>query len=198
MITVVGKEGSGKSALVNNIVGEKVAEERASVFNRPSTMTVYRSKFGKHEMAIYDTQGFRQHVYTSSDEDVIKEISEPMNSDSSILTLCVPMNQREPSTDDVETMRKITEKFGTDVWKKGIIGLTFANEVNPGEFKKKLFDYTIILRKILKQEAKVPVRIADLVPVIPVGYSDPLLHDCENWMARLMSITAQRAKLGAV
>lgn len=198
MITMVGKVGSGKSALMNNIVGEKVAEERTSAFNGPNTMTVRRIKFGEREYTIYDTQGFRQHAYTSSDEDVIEEISEPVNSDSNILTLCVPMNQLQPSTDDVQTLRKVTEKFGTNVWKNGIIALTFANEVKPGEFKKKLSDWTIILRNILKREAKVPASIANSVPVIPVGYTDPLLHDCEDWMAQFKSTVAQRAELGAI
>lgn len=190
--------GSGKSALVNNIMGKKVAEERASAFNGPSTMTKHSMMIGDYDVTIYDTPGFRQRVYTSSDEEVIEEISEPVNSDSSVLMLCIPMNQQQPSTDDVQTICKVTEKFGTNVWKNGIIALTFANEVKPGEFKKKLSDWTIILRNVLKREAKVPARIANSVLVVPVGYTDPLLHDCEDWKARLMSTIAQRAELGAI
>lgn len=190
--------GSGKSALVNNIVGEKVAEERASAFNGPSTMTKHSMMIGNIELTFYDTPGFRQRVYTSSDEEVIEEISEPVTSDSNVLTLCVPMNQQQPSTDDVQTIRMVTEKFGTNVWKNGVIVLTFANEVKPGVFKKKLSDWTIILRDILKREAKVPARIANFVPVIPVGYTDPLLHDCEDWKAQFKSTVAKRTELGAI
>lgn len=48
-----------------------------------------------------------------------------------VFVFCTEMNTTRFRDDDVKTIQKLTEAFGPQLWEHAVVGLTFANKVNP-------------------------------------------------------------------
>ena len=49
--------------------------------------------------------------------------------DVDIFVYCTPIIQTRLGQDDLDSIRSLTQALGDDIWKKGLIALTFANEI---------------------------------------------------------------------
>ena len=72
-VLLIGETGSGKSALINNLLGKEVAPEGHTCRSETDTITQYRGTVAGVPVALYDTPGTDDRK-SASDTDVCKEI----------------------------------------------------------------------------------------------------------------------------
>ncbi|KAJ7384185.1 hypothetical protein OS493_023514 [Desmophyllum pertusum] len=101
---------------------------------------------------------------------------------------------RFPRTDDLETMKKLTQTLGVKLWDHAVVVLTFANMVllSPSEKAKGVNEKDAFnsqfqcLKKRIQQaliKIGVPEDVAVNVPVVPTGdVCEPRLPDRDNWL----------------
>ena len=76
-ILITGRTGAGKSALVNSIVGEYVAEEGDSPYGETIKVTKYEKKIGAVTVTIYDSPGLQDGINDKKIEDqYLKDLEE--------------------------------------------------------------------------------------------------------------------------
>ena len=193
-ILVTGRMGAGKSALVNSIVGEYVAEEGDSAKGETKKVTPYEKKIGDIVITIYDSPGLQDGV--EDKEKYLKELEEKC-SGVDLNLYCVRMTDgMRPSEKDA--IMELSNAFGFDeFWQNTSFVLTFANEVKPPRsssltsvthFGKRMAEWRFLLRRVLIEDAKITNKVAGDVPIIPAGYSDePSLPAAEYdyWLREL-------------
>ena len=59
---------------------------------------------------------------------ILKDIVENCR-DVDIFVYCTSLTQMRLGQDDLNSIRNLTQALGDDIWKKGLIALTFANEI---------------------------------------------------------------------
>ena len=188
-IFVTGKTGTGKSSLVNGIVGQQLADEGSTLDPSTATVTKYQCRVGNVTVNVWDSPGLQDG--TSREAEYIEDIKRSC-SDVDLYIYCIRMSETRFVQDnpDIRAMHKLNDTLGMVMWNNTIFVLSFANDVvDTGEeelgltgqdlekhFSKRLAGWTERLRQTLEQELKIPDDIAQQVRVIPAGYhSSPQL-----------------------
>ncbi len=204
-ILVVGNTGTGKSALINGMTGEKVAAEAVDTFEKGTT-SVGAYTHPDSDIMFLDTPGLQDG--SGMDIEYITGMKNEGCADANVVLYCVNMNARFQH-EDHETIMNLTEGLGKGIWSKTIVALTFANEVvdginhqhkrRPG--KKSVRDTFTDLLKSWKdllidavESAGVDNEIAKCIPIVPAGYNmGKLFPDDDNdWVESLWHVHAVR------
>ena len=212
-ILVTGQTGAGKSALVNGIVGQYVAEEGGTLDPATSRVTEYYHRIGEVDVVIFDSPGLQDGT---TNEDKYLEDMETKCRQIDLVLYCTKMDAPRLGAADIEAIRKLTSAFGTKFWHNAVFVLTFANKVEPPprrQFDNKPWETdadlrTYFVKRVAGWAEKLRVQlttngvseeVADQVTVVPAGYyMEPALPDCEHWLSQLwfecLDRTAEQAK----
>ena len=172
-ILVIGPTGSGKSTLINALMGDTVAKEGAGAASVQSEVEVHQGKYEGITIKVYDTTGFSD-TEGQSEAAIIRDIAKANKFD--LILICMRMDSR--ADDKVRRMfDALGDMMNKEMWERSVVVLTFANiflqlknikklpnkseavrnEIN--EFKRYLHGF---LRDKIKQEAinEIPFCIA--------------------------------------
>ena len=108
-IMITGKTGSGKTALINGLIGRKLGEE-GEVLTR-MTAHVEAKEFSLNGMVakIWDTPGLQDGT---DEEDRYLDEMKKYCSNCNLYIYCVNMSQKRLDSADITAMRKLTNTFG--------------------------------------------------------------------------------------
>jgi GTPase Era involved in 16S rRNA processing len=196
-ICVIGRTGTGKSALVNSMVGktDARAEEGDTASRVTAVVARYRRRIGNCTIFIYDSPGLHD------DKEIVDQYWKDLEENCGEVDLnlyCVRMNNKmQPS--EIDAIKKFSFVFRkNDFWRKTLFVLTFANEiVLPKQkisskllkhFRDQLTEWEKHLQKALTDKAGISEEAAANVPVVPAGYRDELslrAAKCNDWLSRL-------------
>ena len=150
-VLVAGETGTGKSSLVNKIIGENVASAGLGSRSIQKDVTCYvktihdhTASIGCHRVLLYDTPGLNDTDLTA--EEICRMMVEKTSGCVHVLIYCIDITSRFRRSDR-ELLTNLTKTFGTGIFDRTVFALTKADRVlseNPekdldalrGEFKK--------------------------------------------------------------
>ena len=210
-VFVTGKTGTGKSSLVNGILGKELAVEGDTLDPSTSKVTNYQFTVDDILINVWDSPGLQDG--TSREEEYIKDIKRNCTDDVDLYVYCIRMSETRFVRDnrDIRAMHILNDNLGMGMWRNAIFVLSFANDiVDTGEedlgltgeeledhFNTKLTDWTKRLRQTLEEELGLPEYIAQRVKVIPAGYrTSPQLIEKSGdyWLSKLWMAALYAAK----
>ena len=190
-ILATGNLATGKSALVNCLIGEEVAPEGKSLDQETTEVMRYQVTIQGLQFNIWDSPGIE--AYAEDELQNMKKIAESVPK-TDLLLYCIRMDDALLRKQDILTINHFTYAFGEAVWNNAVFALTFANMVLPARnkdnplhrkrhFEEKLQTWTKELHEALKN-AGVSEMTVETIPVAPAGYyCEPSLpDDRENWL----------------
>ncbi|KAF7147833.1 hypothetical protein RHSIM_Rhsim03G0155200 [Rhododendron simsii] len=123
-ILVMGKGGVGKSSTVNSIIGERVMAVSAFQSEGPRPMIVSRSRAG-FTLNIIDTPGIVEGGYVNDQAlELIKRFL--LNKTIDVLLYVDRLDAYRVDNLDKQVVRAITDSFGKEIWRRGMVVLTHA------------------------------------------------------------------------
>lgn len=153
---------------------------------------------------MFDTPGLADG--TGNEEDYLEKIKEKVT-DFDAFIFCTEMNTRRFRNDDIKTIQKLTEAFGSQLWEHAVVVLTFANEVHPPPSERdaniqEFFDQRVRVFKKKIQEVVlkvgVPGEVVINVPFVAAGdLSEPRLPGIDNWLTAFWIATFKRLNRSA-
>ena len=184
-ILVAGKAGTGKSTLINGIVGKQVTKEGRRLTPETSEVQHHILQVDEVTVQIFDSPGLQDK--TKNEEKYIAEIRDKC-SNVDLFLYCIKMSEVRFFTgcDDAVAMKRLFKALGTRLWANGIIVLTFANDligiareqeidVAP-YFQDRFKKITRKIRDFLRDEVKIQSEIANNVTIVCAGHiRKPLL-----------------------
>ena len=209
-IFVFGKTGVGKSSLINTLLGKEIAEEGEDIYSQTRAVTSYteqRSIKTVHqtiegvEVTMWDSPGLKDP--DTDESQTLKDIDENCK-DIDIFVYCTSLTQTRIGQDEYDSIMNLTHALGEGIWKRGLIALTFANEVRPSPsshataeeyFRKRVSDWGEALRNAI-QKTGVNDKIVKEVPVIPTSYRELPLPDTTggDWFSAFWSACLSRTR----
>lgn len=152
-------------------------------------MTSYDFTINDVDITVFDTPGLAEGP--RKDEEHLQEIKEKVTA-FDVFIFCTEMDTERFRNDDINTIQKLTEAFGSQLWEHAVVALTFANRVRPPFSKKGMkeqdfFDqrYRMFKKKIQKvvKEVGVPDEVLSFVPFVATGdLNEPRLPGSHNWV----------------
>ena len=205
-ILITGKTGTGKSALINGIVGADVATEGENLKRGTYEVKEFDLTRNEVKIVIWDTPGLQDTVEVQGE--YMKKMQSAGCGNADLVLYCTRMDDTRLRVDDIEAIKKLTAGFGKDMWRHALFILTFANKVDKtikrpkkGEpkkseeeiqkiqseyFKQRIREWKEMLGEALR-EAGVSKKVADKLIPVPAGYDKQVaLPDRGNWLSPLV------------
>ena len=207
-IVLAGKMGTGKSTLVNGLVGQRIAVEGNKAFTE-TTKIVCCSKAvdisseileKTINVRVWDTPGLGDPF--GDDEATAKEIAEKCK-EADLLIYCLDIRGRF-AYDDATAIKLLTEALDQQMWKHAVFVLTFANTVEAKdgrdavtELKEKISSWTDAITRLMKEKLKFPRDIANNISVIPAGYRHYQPPGIDDWFSPFWAESFTKTKPSA-
>ena len=177
---VVGKTGVGKSTLINNIFGKKLAETGDDLEPGTTKAEVIHSIINGTVVTICDTPGFRDGQ--DKDEEYSEDIFQSCGSPDVVL-FCIRMDETRWSGDYKATVLGLNSALGKHIWNNIVLVLTFADNVDFNANREMTWK-----KKFSEQLQKIGVS-KNVMSSIPVVMSSstvgPNLSGTRNWLPKL-------------
>ena len=167
-------------------------------------VTPYKFLINKVEITVFDTPGLADG--TGNEQDYLEKIKEKVTT-FDVFIFCTEMNTRRFRNDDIKTVQKLTDAFGSKLWEHAVVALTFANEVQPPPSHKdanpqEFFDERVRVFKKKIQDVVlnvgVPGEAVINVPFVAAGdISEPRLPGIDNWLTAFWIATFKRLNRSA-
>jgi hypothetical protein len=165
-----------------------------------SIKTVHQTIEGV-KVTMWDSPGLKD---PETDENQTLEAIEENCKDIDIFVYCTSLIQTRIGQDEYDSIRNLTRALGDGIWERGLIALTFANEVRPSPssrataeeyFRKRVSDWGKALRNAI-QKTGVNDEIVQKVPVIPTSYRELPLPDTTgaDWFSAFWSTCIERTR----
>lgn len=204
-ILVIGRTGSGKSTLINNIFGRKIAVVGHRPF--PETTRVTRHRADIHEVSVTacDTPGLGDA--SGKETDYVKEISVKCG-DPDLVIFCLSMDNIRWQNDDISAIKTVTTQLGAAIWEHFVLVLTFGDKYiktlpNKEQKQKEAFDERRSDLKTLFEKALLEVGVPSMSKGVRTAVSAKgvrHLPGTPNWLSELMvtclSQTGERGNEG--
>ena len=198
-ILVCGLLSTGKSALINSIIGKKVCDESdpseidpnnafASVTKKVQPV---HARVRGPAIIIWDSPGLQGD--TANDASYLKAMYEECQN-AEIVIFCLDITISRWSQSHIRVTQQFTDRFGNDFWKKCVLVFTKTNMVicppkNRGQerkyFQQRYHNYQQRFRKQLVDQG-LPSSIVEDIPVVAAGYND---NDNESEMCNIWSVS---------
>ena len=213
---IIGQTGTGKSTLINGLIGAEVAEVKLglSTSGVSDEVVPYRRKISGVDVVVYDSPGLEDG--SQQDNTYLDKLHDKSHDVDLVIFTIRMANRFVPDNPDARALVKFTRRFGPAVWKKGIVIITCANlieDLNPQAqlhlksekerhefFAKVMSDYKHVIHHTLVKQACVPAEIVEGVKVVPVGHEfnsqllDGTLWFSNFWFECLIAIPTSEAR----
>ena len=193
-ILVIGDCGSGKTALVNNLLGEEIAQEQA-----PAILSTFQGMFQGVPVTVHETSGLE-----NPDAEGDSEFEEDMRSllcggKVDVIIYCLKATETRMRDSLINSLRRY-HNMGLD-WRKTVIALTFADVLpiprhvrqerpyDPARyFNERVAEWKQTLTQTLTSRIGVPIGLARELKVAPTT-GDPAeeLLNHEKWFGQMWS-----------
>ena len=125
-ILIIGETGSGKSTLVNNLIGEDVAKIGETAQSETMSIQVIECRIRGVNVIVSDTAGLRDSRGTKQDLKVLKALKSSFKAGRySLVIFCFKMTETRMNQDKIDIFKDY-HKIGIP-WHRTFIALTFAD-----------------------------------------------------------------------
>ena len=177
-VLIIGATGVGKSTLVNNLLGEDLAEEGDSVESATSTVNCYKGEIQNVPVVVYDTPGLGDSR-EDRDKAYLKEIKAVLGKKQiHVVIYCFKMNETSMSQGLIRTIQQY-HAIGIK-WEITMFALTFADGLTPSSKLKRKPDFSMTtyfdgrleewrkkIPQVLVKDANVDEKLASAIKINP-------------------------------
>jgi predicted GTPase len=189
-VVIVGKTGSGKTTLVNNIFKDMVlAKVGHSLQSETLSVKEYSGKLGGVLFRIYDTPALSLTIDSSAAEEV-SSLLESRDPEIDLTLFCMSIANPRLDQSQIQVLRDYNS-IGLK-WEKTILALTFADEfhVTPKDkanrdkhFPHSLKNWIEHIRTALQTNVGLPSEVTNALCMFPTtALLDESLPNGEDWL----------------
>ncbi len=171
--------------------------EEDNLLPHTKKVTPHEYEYEQMVFKLYDTPGLQDDIDSDNDQgyllDMVKNSYSP-----DLIVFAVKMDDAELRSEDIETIKAITNAFGWKCWEKAMFILTFANKVSKIDAKPDSVENKIHFnqeRDRLKLQIvevleanRVHSDVVNQIPIVPVGLilkpSIPSDESKESWIEK--------------
>ena len=167
-VLVVGETGTGKSTLINNLMGKKVVTEGDTLESQTATITKHELEVEGVQIALYDTPGLGDSR-SNRDGEYLRKVEEILKSGAIHLVIyCLKLSETRMRASLIRTFQEYA-KIGMN-WEWTIITLTFADAVPVPYSEKKMPEFDEVQffnNRLAEMRAYITKTLVERVGVVP-------------------------------
>lgn len=173
------------------MLGMDVAEVGEDVESKTLDVEYHEALYPKVNSTakICDSPGFQD----LNDDDHGNKLKDKCR-DPDVVLFCISMRDTRWTKDQVETVEKVTDALGKDIWKNSVLVLTFANEFSEDKIKGKIIMFSKALSKTLTKIHVDSEVVTNITTAIAGIASQPNLPGVEDWLTQLFLSCLQQVK----
>ena len=186
-IMVTGRTGSGKTSLINGLVGEKVGIEGKKLTPETRNVMTVQKELNKVLVTIWVTPGLQDG--TSHEKEYLHDMKTKCKG-ADLNIYCISITNMKFDESDLRAIQLFTSTFGVSFWNRTVFVLTFANQailnycpegVDVGTWiNSKVEEWKKVFLVELTKHG-VPEVVKRRMVFIPAGYHSPTKYARNPW-----------------